>query len=314
MAAGLAVIGCATEQTSTELPPVTVEDTTTTSTTTTTTTTTTTSTTTTTVAPTTSPPTTAPIDPTSEYFVGGGGDGPWLYLGSHDPGGWTRSQAADGSALAPTLDEGTGIRVSRLGAGATASVVGPAGEACHDGRIGRAIDAEVPAPDPPGFGYSAIALQGRWPLRPRPVVEIDAVIPSYGAAGEAIFAADGVDATAGEVVETWLADLDGDRDEEAVVVFEHTTLTGLGDTATVAAIFVVDTATGAVRELMSNALDPADEFPVSERYRVLDIADIDGDGVMEVAVHSWYYEGAGVIVFQYDGTSFTEVLSTGCGS
>jgi hypothetical protein len=47
---------------------------------------------------------------------------------------------------------------------------------------------------------------------------------------------------------------------------------------------------------------------------VLDVADLNGDGRMEVLVHAWYYEGASVIVYTYDGTDFTQVLATGCGA
>ena len=41
---------------------------------------------------------------------------------------------------------------------------------------------------------------------------------------------------------------------------------------------------------------------------------MNGDGRMEVAVHAWYFEGAAVLIYEYDGTSLTEVLATGCGS
>ncbi len=57
-----------------------------------------------------------------------------------------------------------------------------------------------------------------------------------------------------------------------------------------------------------------DQFPLIERFRVIDVADYNGDGTMEVAVHAWYYEGSSVIVFEYDGTELTEVLSAGCGA
>ena len=39
--------------------------------------------------------------------------------------------------------------------------------------------------------------------------------------------------------------------------------------------------------------------------RVLGVADLNGDGRMEVALHTWYYEGAGVTVFEFDGDGVT---------
>jgi hypothetical protein len=75
--------------------------------------------------------------------------------------------------------------------------------------------------------------------------------------------------------------------------------------------------------LLSVVPDDADDgdngddgsFEVLERYRILDVADLNGDGRMEVLVHAWYYEGASVIVYTYDDDGeLTEVLATGCGA
>ena len=46
---------------------------------------------------------------------------------------------------------------------------------------------------------------------------------------------------------------------------------------------------------------PDDELPFINMARVLGVADLNGDGRMEVALHTWYYEGAGVTVFEFDG-------------
>jgi hypothetical protein len=35
---------------------------------------------------------------------------------------------------------------------------------------------------------------------------------------------------------------------------------------------------------------------------------------MEVAVHAWYYEGASVAIYEYDGAELTDVLVAGCGA
>jgi hypothetical protein len=35
---------------------------------------------------------------------------------------------------------------------------------------------------------------------------------------------------------------------------------------------------------------------------------------MEVALHTWYYEGAGVTVFEFDGDGLTQVMGNGCGA
>ena len=45
------------------------------------------------------------------------------------------------------------------------------------------------------------------------------------------------------------------------------------------------------------------------------MADLNGDGRMELAVDSRYYEGAGTIIYDYidDDLGPWEVLSVGCG-
>lgn len=87
-----------------------------------------------------------------------------------------------------------------------------------------------------------------------------------------------------------------------------------GDLAT---LLLVDVETRATVTVLQSLVDETiDEttFPVIERFRVLDVADLNGDGRMEVLVHAWYYEGASVIVYTYDGDGVTQVLAAGCGT
>ena len=57
----------------------------------------------------------------------------------------------------------------------------------------------------------------------------------------------------------------------------------------------------------------APDPPTFDSYRVVAVADLNGDGIMEVAVHTWNDDGAGMIVYEYDGDEMTEALDTGCG-
>ncbi len=44
------------------------------------------------------------------------------------------------------------------------------------------------------------------------------------------------------------------------------------------------------------------------------VADLDGDGWLEVVVGTRYYEGSGVAVYAWDGDAIDDVLVAGCGA
>jgi hypothetical protein len=242
-----------------------------------------------------------------------------LPLGAWQADHWT-SELDDGTPIAASIDGEPTFAITGLGFPELSGVVGPSGEACFDGREGPAIDAEVPLPEPSGFGFSAIALPASWPLRPRPVAQISGGVPAYQQLGEDTFAGEPVDASLGEVEQIVVADLDGDGDDEALVGFEYVqNPASPGSPGDLATILLVDTASRSAQTIISanvaaDAGDDADFFAIIERFRVLDVADLNGDGRMEVAIHAWYYEGASVILYEYDGTSLTQVLATGCGA
>jgi hypothetical protein len=44
------------------------------------------------------------------------------------------------------------------------------------------------------------------------------------------------------------------------------------------------------------------------------LADLDGDGVDEIALRTTYYEGSGVTIHDWDGDAFPDRISVGCGA
>jgi hypothetical protein len=315
----LLVAACTTEETSDPGPTLTT--TSTAPTTTTPATTTTDEPTTTEPAETTVVETTMPAGPAAALvplFVGGAESAGWLFLGSWQQDRWQESADPDGNAIPPGTEAGTPFTVSNL-TGDTAVVLGENAEACFDGRVGPSIDIEVAAPEPPGFGYNAVAvIEQPWPLKPRPVAVTSTAPESYRALGEAAFADEPVDASQGDIEQLVVADLDGDGDDEALATFEYVQPSaGPGAPGDHAALLLIDTTTRATDTLLLWTIDQDaddDAFDYIERYRVLDVADLNGDGRMEVLVHAWYYEGASVLVYTYDGSEFTRVLATGCGA
>jgi hypothetical protein len=321
----LVVAACTTEEASSPRPTLT--STTSTSSSTTTSTTTTTVAPTTTETPETSAATTTtvpagPVDAVIPLFIGSAGTAGWLFLGAWQQDRWQGASNPDGSAIRPGIDAGSAFVVSNLDT-ETPVAAGETVEACFDERVGPVLAVDIPPPDPPGFGYAGVALpQEAWPLKPRPVAATATAPDAYRALGVAAFTDQQVDASQGAVEQLVVADLDGDGDGEALVAFEFVQPgIGPGTAGDLAALLLIDVGTRRAQTIVRTALAQAEpggapDAPagIIERYRVLDVADLNGDGRMEILVHAWYYEGSGVLAFTYDGEQVTEVLATGCGS
>lgn len=56
------------------------------------------------------------------------------------------------------------------------------------------------------------------------------------------------------------------------------------------------------------------QFSAPNRYRVLCVLDLDGDGKMEVIVDSQYYEGGATTIYRCTPSKVEELLTTGCGA
>ncbi|MEM9516857.1 MAG: hypothetical protein AAGA42_18565 [Actinomycetota bacterium] len=330
LVAGAALAACATSQESD--PGTTLTSTTSTSSTSTTSTTiaattteapaTTAAETTTTAAPTTeAPASTLPPGPTGDVFALYLGDssGALTPLGTWDGGDW--AAASDDEALP---DAGREFTISRL-SGAVDGTVDGSVEVCFDGRIGPTVSPDAGPAVPPEAGYNGVALPPPgWSLQPRRVADLDDDIPGYQELGEAAFDSADVDAAAGAIEQLVVADLDGDGNTEALVVFERvqeaesgTPEATLGSPGDFSGVLLVDTASRASTTVLSSVvLADDDEISIEflEQYRILDVADYNGDGRMEIAVSAWYYEGAGVAVFAFDDGELNEVLATGCGA
>lgn len=277
------------------------------------------------VAPTTdATATTVLATPSAEIaaaFIGGPEGDFWLPLGYWDGTGWVQL-GEEGDALPLEFPAATGdaIRVTGLEIAPTASALGDSGEACFDGQLGFAVAVAAPTPEPPGFGYSAIAVAGAWEIQPRPTQQVGMQIDEYRQIG-ATFADDlGVDGTLGKVVQVVRTDLDGDGMEEVLVAFEHAEESIRGAPGDYSLVYLrVPHIDGSVDDsvIFSSFVDPDlpdDELPFINMARVLGVADLNGDGRMEVALHTWYYEGAGVTAYEYDGAGLTQVMGNGCGA
>lgn len=265
-----------------------------------------------TVAPTTTiAATNTPTNVSTEYFIGGEPDG-WLYLGRWTGNAWETNRTDEQLPREPTLTAGDVI-ISELDVAPITGTVEGIAIACDDDRVGPAISPNARAPQDPGFGYRAIAFPATWSTQPRPAVLVDASVDAYLAAGRAAFDDLGVDTADGVINQLVVSDLDGDGDTEALVAFG-----GSGYSA----LLLIDAESGTALTMARSTptppppaegddVEPAPDAP-NETFRVLAVADLNGDAQFEVVTHSFVASSATVTVNVYDGTEVTPVLTAGC--
>ncbi len=274
--------------------------------------------------------TTATVDTTPATLVPGSvppGPGTAVVVSSLGVLGWWDGERwvryAPGERV-PVLggEEYTVVRVDeplRSVVGATLDR-GPCSEFSFDGNPGVGLDLGPESVWPTLL--EPVAISGVEDPRPRLVSLLapDAYqVPAREVVEEAGFEPDDA-----EVVQVVRADLDGDGTDEVIVVVERhndpSTVTpslqsSPGDYSVaflrVASGDEVRTEVLAMDENDSTAASPSPSLLFS---RVAAIADLNGDGRMEIVLAQRYYEGSSMVVLEVadDGTT-EEVLAIGCG-
>ena len=76
-----------------------------------------------------------------------------------------------------------------------------------------------------------------------------------------------------------------------------------------------DAAGGVVDQVLYSHVTPDTplDFPMPDRGHVAAIADVNGDGTMEVAIDVVYWEGSAVEVFELRDGELRSVMNAGCG-
>lgn len=277
-------------------------------------------------APTTSPvpstaPSTAPSETTTSLPVAttlaGGGwaevpviTSPWGALGW-----WNGSEWVDAVDQPDTDLTGRYRLVGLLGSGrADAETVG---ETCHEATGGVRPYPEIPFGEGDPFPVWSLAVSAPWELGSVEVFEAGA---DYGSAVSQFFATRDFEVADPTVVQAIRADLFADGTPDAIIVAESigdpvSLLPTVGDYSVVM-VFADDDPEQAPLLLGSEVLvRDLDSGAIPYTLRVPAVADLNGDGTLEVAVASAYYEGRGVNVFaQVEGIrGLDSVLGAGCG-
>ena len=163
-----------------------------------------------------------------------------------------------------------------------------------------------------------VAISADWPLTPHLVEETNDN-GTYSAVAAGLLAERGLTVPNPLIKQVFRFDLEGDGVNEVLVVAEDVPedlLAEVGDYSIVFLQKVVggDIATSVIGE--SVVLEPAEgETPFVLSFMVAAIADLNGDGRMEIVLDSAYYEGGAIHVFEYVNDDIGALLQieVGCG-
>jgi hypothetical protein len=168
-----------------------------------------------------------------------------------------------------------------------------------------------------------VAIQSpNWNPMPRTPRAINTHDPAYVNVIRNILLNAGLKKPEVNITEGYKIDLDGDGQDETVIVASHfqhgvSELTGVGrETATgdYALVIIRKIVRGQVQTIfvVKDIRRGANTGGLPRGYHISSIADLNGDGRMEIAMYSAYYEGSSSDIFDLNGTKLTAVLGCGC--
>ncbi len=165
-------------------------------------------------------------------------------------------------------------------------------------------------------GPYGVAISAPWTLQPHLFEEI-ADDGTYARFASELLAARGMEVAEPSIKQLIRTDLEGDGVNEVLVVAEEVTsgLLELGDYSIAFMRKVVDGNVQTVIIEETLVFDEVDRFS-SGAHVFGGVADLSGDGKMELIVASAHFEGFSVGVWEYmnDDLGLVQVLLTGCGS
>ena len=164
-------------------------------------------------------------------------------------------------------------------------------------------------------GPYGVAISGGWELHPH-LFQSFSDDGSYLGFARELLAERGLDVPSPVVKQLYRTDLEGDGTNEILVVAEDVSEGLFGQPGDYSIIFLRKVVENEVHTavLGDSVITDEDDFLTS--FAVGTVADLNGDGKMEIVVDSAYYEGLGVEVWEYADDDLGPVprLSAGCGA
>jgi hypothetical protein len=164
-----------------------------------------------------------------------------------------------------------------------------------------------------------LALKPNWSLFPRGYKRQSTNQPVYEEILKDVLIQQGLESPISEIKEIIRADLDGDGAEEVIMTASNANENEFGEIkkGDNAIVIFRNVVRGKVQQQVLDQYLLIKEPEQSTMYRVLfetaQIADLDGDGIMEVIIRSWYYEGEHYSVFKLINNRLERVAINGWG-
>lgn len=270
---------------------------------------------TTSTSPATTSTTLAETTTTSPGLEGSWADEPLIVSGFGALGWWDGSSwiMAEEAGALPVVG-GEDYQVARIGLQAI-TTGGPQTLVCEPlDNIGVVVDNDELLGEWPGpYG---VAISAPWDLQPH-LFESVTDDGTYAGFASALLATRGLSVASPVIKQLFRTDLDGDGVNEVIVIAEDVNPSMLMDEGDYSIAFLRKVVDGEVQTAVLGATVVTDaDSQFGAAFTLGAVADLSGDGKMEIVLDSAYFEGLGIEVIEYvdDDLGPLTQLQVGCGS